>query len=34
LEITYDFAYGQMGHPAGIPPKADLDFEVELVKIG
>ncbi|KAI9092649.1 hypothetical protein DFS34DRAFT_632654 [Phlyctochytrium arcticum] len=33
LLITYDFAYGERGHPAGIPPKADLTFEVELLKI-
>lgn len=33
LKITYDFAYGERGHPAGIPPKADLVFEVELLKI-
>lgn len=33
LNISYDFAYGEKGHPAGIPPKADLIFEVELLKI-
>ncbi|KAJ3003838.1 FK506 binding protein proline rotamase rapamycin-binding protein [Thoreauomyces humboldtii] len=33
LKITYDYAYGAAGHPAGIPPKADLTFEVELLKI-
>jgi FK506-binding protein 1 len=33
LHITYDYAYGSAGHPAGIPPKADLEFEVELLKI-
>ncbi|KAH6565843.1 hypothetical protein BASA50_000065 [Batrachochytrium salamandrivorans] len=33
LFITYDCAYGEAGHPAGIPPKSDLVFEVELLKI-
>ncbi|KAJ3179728.1 FK506 binding protein proline rotamase rapamycin-binding protein [Gaertneriomyces sp. JEL0708] len=33
LFISYDYAYGERGHPAGIPPKADLTFEVELLKI-
>ncbi|KAI8587676.1 hypothetical protein BDZ88DRAFT_453787 [Geranomyces variabilis] len=33
LNITYDFAYGERGHPAGIPPKANLTFDVELLKI-
>ena len=30
LLITYDYAYGERGHPAGIPPKADLTFEVRF----
>ncbi|KAJ3176586.1 FK506 binding protein proline rotamase rapamycin-binding protein [Geranomyces variabilis] len=33
LNITYDFAYGERGHPAGIPPSANLTFDVELLKI-
>jgi FK506-binding protein 1 len=33
LNITFDFAYGEKGHPAGIPPRSDLIFEVELLKI-
>ncbi|KAJ3297566.1 FK506 binding protein proline rotamase rapamycin-binding protein [Borealophlyctis nickersoniae] len=33
LNITYDYAYGERGHPAGIPPKANLTFDVELLKI-
>ncbi|KAI8821377.1 uncharacterized protein EV422DRAFT_550584 [Fimicolochytrium jonesii] len=33
LFITYDYAYGERGHPAGIPAKADLTFDVELLKI-
>jgi FK506-binding protein 1 len=33
LKISYDYAYGEKGHPAGIPAKADLIFDVELLKI-
>ena len=32
--IPYDIAYGANGHPSGvIPPKSDLIFEIELVKV-
>eukprot|EP00842_Homolaphlyctis_polyrhiza_P004441 jgi/Hompol1/4999/HPOL_001101-RA len=33
LNITYDYAYGDRGAGGVIPPKADLIFEVELLKI-
>uniref|UniRef100_A0A7S3YCC5 peptidylprolyl isomerase n=1 Tax=Lotharella globosa TaxID=91324 RepID=A0A7S3YCC5_9EUKA len=34
LEITSDYGYGSSGAGDVIPPNADLDFEVELLKIG
>ncbi|RNF11874.1 peptidyl-prolyl cis-trans isomerase [Trypanosoma rangeli] len=34
LTMSGDFAYGKKGFPAwGIPPDADLLFEIELLKI-
>lgn len=33
LVIPSELAYGQAGHPAGIPPNSKLMFDVELVEI-
>ena len=34
LHISSDYGYGKQGAGGVIPPNADLNFEVELLKIG
>jgi FK506-binding protein 1 len=33
LTISFDYAYGERGFPPVIPPRSDLIFDVELLKI-
>lgn len=34
VTIPFQLAYGEGGHPAGIPPKSDLIFDMELLSVG
>lgn len=33
VQIPYQLAYGEAGHPAGIPAKQDLIFDMELLEV-
>ena len=34
VHIPYELGYGRKGSPPQIPPRADLDFELELLEVG